>query len=994
MAVNISGYLAKSGKVIYLFATDSVTGQCAQVTAVPGPQPTFTVGGTAVNIYPTAAAGTIAIWCASSGAGSTPFPFVGFQVTGPVTLPIAPGTAIAYSATAGWLTTSSGSAPAATNATLLNSSGVDEPGMGGVKGFALLPADKTIQIGFCTGWYPGSSSVPMNVHKNYVYKLMTPWSVTSGSVTMGDGVSAPFGQPVSWSVGQSVSQGFSPSETEIMPSSYYPMGLNSSPGTNNSWVIIWDDTVPGNMSFWISSNAAGTTGVDSGSYSGTQSSSVTTGTTTTTTTISYPGTSASPGIKRPISGDPAQKLRLNAKAANNTWTAQNLWLISPGNVPTRTAAYAGDDIFSKYITAPNGNTCKWLRMHIGAWFFGQGNAVDPGDIRSTTDFTWNGSRQGSVAITGIRYYNTTTANGPTGSGKYAWVSNRIYSSTYGYSGTDSIGPYITSGEGDDGYAMCQSQGTNSYVAAEFTTSTNLQSAGLKTGMCPVFPGGLTALPITDDNGVTSTVVISGLNSATNYIPCWVTGANSFMMGWYRQGGGIPGGTSPNFLKVQGTTVWPYNFNVTWSIPDGGYCSPEHYAGAALSAGAHLWLVLPFFMSDAGCLSYFNRCKNVGLAPGRKVLVELGCETWGTYFQGWTGGTTMGQLQKYLPTGTALGPLTAGTTVYYNTTAGQVVSRDQFLAIRQGQLNDMLASVFGETNIVRIMAAQWGNGSISANGRMKCAGNATNITLNQSIPLGALSVAAYFETGFGNPKALWCDPATTANAGVASVDLINEWYRHEVKYDNQMWLAAQYAYNLCQAYTGPVNNLVGGVAINNGIGKPMAPTDKPQLIGYEASMSQATPGAVTDYTSILQDVFYHPSFADCYTAYFRAMQDGHPYVPGSGFSAVTLHEIGGGWGGQGGNKMFAQVVSIGQMPAPATGTTDPTQAGYMGITPVSPQYVTPQGGSPGDGAGHTITNSLPGLYSVQQWMSVANDPSPYAETGTPAPLDARNHARWG
>jgi hypothetical protein len=963
-------YMGKSGKLAFFFAVSPASGQVAAITAV-NQNPAIFVNGVQATAYGP-------VWASLENRQN--LPFVAYSIPA-----VQPTDVVTYSAPAGWFATAKFNATAANNAPLSNYTGQLEPGIGGVKEFALQPSDMTMKVSFHTGYWPGAANgYPINPHKNWIYKGGTPWVVSGGTLVMGDGTSGPFGQPLSWSRSAFISQGLTGATSNQLDSRGLPQGACSGPGPNNSWVIIWDETNLANpMSFWFASGNPATTGVDVSSYSGNYSSKIVSG---STTTISYPGTSSSPGIKRdPNAPDLAIRLRICASSPIGRWTAQNVWVIAPGNVPTRKFPYAGEDKFVQNMTAPNGRPPFFIRMAIGLTSYGQGNSVGPEDLRSLNDFTWSGIRSlASATVVAVRYFNTTTANGLGGAAqKYAWpASKKIYTSTYGYGGTDPSGPpnsrqYLPIGDGDDGKFM-DLQGTagNGYVVMEFRTS---GPHGLKTADCPVFPSsGAPSIPVITTDGKTKRVSLNNLNFNSGVVS-YVTGIDTFVMCFWANGAPA-GASSSQVMRVNSTTEIPVNFTITWSTPDWSICTPEHFAGVCESANANLWCNVTPFLNDAGCLSVFKRIKSVGIGS-RKICCELGNETWGTYLQSWACFRMIGQLLQYLPNGTPCGPLTGGTPVYYNSVAGYGATRDQMFALRQGQVNDLLASVFGEANILRIMPAQFAAGSISAQGRIRACNAHTNPqggwNLNANIPVGALTGSPYGETNFGPPIVLACAPSSTSGSGNWSCDMINEFYRHELKYDQSQWAAYNSEYSAAIQYVGPTK--VGGVTINNGallpITTPGPMQNKPTLIGYEASPYQPFPfntKLITNYEALMQDTFYHPTYGDVMQAYLRSCQDGHPYIPGSGMSFVVLFNYGGGWGGQNGNLLYSNVIWDGQLAGPGIGITNTSRAVYSGLTTPSVQrYATAQGGAPANGQSQSLTNDLPGLYAVQQWMANSN-----------------------
>jgi hypothetical protein len=1014
MSITITAYVGKSGKIIYFFPVNSANSQVVPVTGVAS-NPTVTVGGTPVTLYGP-------VWT-NTGKNAA---FVAYSIASGVTVPISSSATVLYSAAANWLTTASGNAPSATSAAVTNSTGQGEPPVAGVKGLRLSASDMTMPMSMNTSSGPGTSALGISAVKNWRFHAGSIVTSNGQTVTCGTGFGAavgsipagngtPLGQPISWTAHAGGYLYFSVfgNVGAAVDGRNLP-GPCSASGTNQSWRIVYEEQTldPANplydptgnsaMSFWISSGNSAVTGVDTTSFT---VGSPTTLATRVVGTIGSDSTSAAntvlvtyPNIQRPITASNlASEIRITWSSPLNKWTAGNFWVFAPGNTTSRSDLYAADDVFCQMLTAPNGRTINWLRMDQGVLNNGSDGAVDPSDLRDLRDWQWNAppnlgtastptpNGQFSANVIGIRYINTNPADTSylDGNGQ-PYSSTKIYSSTYGYGGTDPSGPtgaqqYLPLATTDFGefLDLTNANGNNDIVCECRTASPH----NLKTGQVVSFPAATAGvpnnLPTISSDGLFTTTIGSPKNTTPSV---WVTGASTFCIVWFQSNTG--NATSAGVVKINSHTEIACNFNVTWSQPTGGFCPYEYLAAACNKLQCHCYLNVPPFANDA-CLQAICNRVNAVLDSNLLVLPELCDETWnGGFLQGWQMCRNIGALIAYLPASTTLGPLTAGTTQWYTTPAtGSVgLGGDAISALRQLQLNDIAVSVFGESRVVRGLGAQFVSGSLSALHRM-------NFVNSVNAPVAAMMVAPYMQISSDTTFVLAFTPTGTTGAGNFSADMINEIDKHYYVYNTSQWSGYQSVYNDCQSYTGPHTG-VGGASLRLPTGQTMAPGGKPILFGYEGSWTNLVQKSLG--TALLYDCYYHPTCADVQTAYMYAVQQGHPYVAGSGLCTYCEWEYGGGPGGGSGQFLYPCVMWHGQQTGPGTGTSLTSTLPYSGATtPTGQLYATAQGGAPADGASHHVSNDLVKMWAFQQWMANANGaPAPfdYTLTGPPSGVD--------
>ena len=400
--------------------------------------------------------------------------------------------------------------------------------------------------------------------------------------------------------------------------------------------------------------------------------------------------------------------------------------------------------------------------------------------------------------------------------------------------------------------------------------------------------------------------------------------------------------------TSGTISPPYagttNGSTTASIPyaptpyqKGGVAPYAFFANlAAQWPGCDLHVPIAPHMTTA-CLQAIADEMAPYLLANSIVWCEQGDEHWNSPFPLNVHNFVYGELLPFIDVGATLNWPGSSAAPYYKN-QGAVLGTDQTYALMSAQQHDILQAQFDTHNkgikVGRFFGSQYGNNQVATNminfGKESPDGSGNGV--QRTIPMGGIAVAPYIQPNLSGVNNNAPDSVYTAWAlatgGAAPVPAILEWYKHLLKYSMTLNGFLSGAAAAIAGYGGPTG-VAGQV---NG---------KPASITYEGTLQQIDPSA----TAILEhDCFYHPDMVDCYTAYLQSLQDGGIYL-------ATLFTLGGQWA----NQLWSIILYQQQQPGNGVGN-------LMGST---------QGGSPGDGLCHDITNTSPELYSVRSWFAAAN-----------------------
>jgi methionine-rich copper-binding protein CopC len=733
-------------------------------------------------------------------------------------------------------------------------------------------------------------------------------------------------------------------------------------------------------------------------------------------------------------------LRLTVSQPQGLWTISNLFVIPPNNTVSRTPALAMDDNVVAWLTSAGSHTPAAIRvMDSSADYGGASNFIDPSDIPPPTNFAWaapaipsysttdhNGTiiPSGTIAWNSYRCYNTDPSKGPSGDGTYGWVSPNLYSTQWGYTGTDSFGQYLALPASDNGrFIAGLTSNPAGTVAVELVSS---QPHGLKTGQLMSTSGGGGNIPVT---GTASHSTMSDFQYVV-----FVTGEYTVVIGVGANS------TGSSISRVNSTTpIALSGFTGTLQVPQGA-CNPyEFSASMASQLGSGLWVSIPSSASAACSAAIASRVA-ANLTPGLKVYVEYMNEHWNDTTNSYTC-YALGYLAGYLPTGTNISN-------YYKTTNGTFLTDDQFYVLQSAMHHDTWYGVFNALgrggDVVRVFGSQDSNASVTA--------VMVSFASQNGIPMDSVAMAPYYNMLNDTPFEAACTPAYSGGtSGNWPVDAIIDLVKHSYFYDTTEWafhaLQASYCANWGQPvvptglgiysttggslapggyygyytfvdshgnettvgnsqsppvvvstgnvleaglpalpvwaasmnlYLTPANGLPGtevlyasGItgsiyyltAANAGTVSP--PTTNhvpqthspPQMVGYEFAPQQLLPSGLPFENQIARDVFYHPAFHDLLTVLFSAIQVGNPSIANSGLSFACFFQLTAQFTNDGG--VWALAVSTSQ--AAGYGTTN--------------QFVTPQGGSPGDNLSHDFSNQTVGVQALRDWLDASAPPGP-------------------
>ena len=884
----------------------------------------------------------------ATGSGYTGLPSITITDigggTGAVISPFMSGVSssdtLTYSTSLGWLTTAIGSGEVAINLPVANYTGQAEPGIGGFTNFGAPTSSDTLQLAMNLTSPNSISYWPWYTAKNWFKRTTNPWQFAgTGSLT-----SATDGTPTSW------------------PSSGYLHAAFATGGVANgidggqapvqvgTWTIQYDETnVSSPMKLWIyviqgpvsgGDPTAGPTGTRNGTGLNLGVETISGTTHTIVYTIAYTGSTAS-------ATNYNFALGVGASSPGGSWTASNPFIFAPGNTIDRSNPAAPDDNVVVWMTTESGKGPVSIRtMSQTADYADEENAINASDLRKVSDFTWNAPQATlTMSVVAVRHFNTNPS-----SSLYSWLSTKIYLGQYGYTGTDSFGPYMSIATGDDG--ACFNQGSSGWWCAECRTSS---AHGIQGGQVVAFtnaaPG---SIPIT--GGTTASMkLLTG--------PAFVTGPETFVILGFSS---ATGGTLPQTVVCQTSDGQAIEFTsanltglpctVTMTQPAAPVL-PIEVAACLCNKWANcgIWVNVGMFMTDACVMAYAERIKAVSTSTA-PVYVEFVNENW----NGASGGQQLlstqviGNLLAAQPGGTTIGISGIETETLYAVpnSSPPKLTRNEFYALRASQVHDIFAQVFGNDRVIRIFGTQWTGLSITNDIMNTINGNISGQT--GTLPCSAISGAPYSNSN--TYAELTFAAACTPSLGNWSCDQIIDFWRHEFKYNTVNPPVYAATKNAINTYTGPsAPGQVGGL---------------PVQMAYEAAITYVLPPSVPNFTALQHDLFFHPNAIDLQETYFRAIQDGDINTPNSGFAMSQHFSLADPWEGGTLADMFGCNSWQGMLPGTGVGNTA-TSGGT-----VPQKFTTFQGGQPGDGFAHDYTNDSTFL---QGWLNWADTVNPAAST---------------
>ena len=442
------------------------------------------------------------------------------------------------------------------------------------------------------------------------------------------------------------------------------------------------------------------------------------------------------------------------------YTLTNECLFSPATsaaaypgIPSRATALSIDSGMTNWVTSPTPKYPSVLRF-MGAVLqyggLGSSNVVDPCDIKSPNDFSWNPrsnltgaalaanpTGQRTINITAIRTYAISAAGYPAG-WNVAWSSPNVYLSNPGTGGSTAVtpnsgwsgsavygsssaaGPYVVS---PTSIAYWNSSGpSTSWYVGEMVCSA---PHNLKSGQQLTY----SATPTFSVSEGASNTVAGVLQGG---IPIIVTGPTTFaftaIIGAIAgTGASMPGGIN----NVAGS--FPVSITATVQIPDQSTIPFEVAAQVAGALpGCDLWANIPTAATDQAVQAIARRCRD-NFPPGRKVYVEYGNEHWNTAGYCSLYCYMMGQLRAW-------------------SNASPALSGDQPYTQRSAQCHQLFVETFNQpdvngnvnrgSEIVRLFGSQMTVSGITS--AIVTYANSVNAVTPNSILIDAVAVAPYID----------------------------------------------------------------------------------------------------------------------------------------------------------------------------------------------------------------------------------------------------------
>lgn len=1007
--ISLVPYITKNG--LFAIGVTNPAGTAVSNITSLGTAPSLFVNSSAATLYGP-------VW----DDADKDLPLVTYQVTSPSS--IAPTDVVTYTIPKnGIVTALGGNLAVSSQAAVANYVGQLEPGFGGLSSFV---PNRRMQVGVNLGGQSWAYYGAQNVSKNR-RRVMYFSAFSGGAVVTYDLVNDPT-QVVSWT---NPSTGIL---TSPLADYLNSNGIETASGqvgypvAQGQWAIQFKDVNATNatdaLKIWIVGNPLTCVGSDTeaGGFNGVAGSTAvrTVGTDGQTVTITYqlsypnwPTLNTAHGYN--------MALHIYCKSAVGLWASGNtitdFWVFAPGDEDMDTSnPLAISNTLKASLTAPNGNGPAIIRALDTIAPAGYGNFRDFSDCQNINAFGWAGGIPNPpIPISSVRFYNTNpNLDNVSGDSTYGWAaSTKVYDPLLGFDGTDATGPYLDlslrpgqGGEADFGQWLNPHAGQDSYAALEFVSTS---PHGLWTGQWLSFPLATattpTIFPITGSTQtpLSGTVSLTHGNQSVTFSvsQSFPPGNNGLIFGsdttgnaYYIQNGGsspITGTTFTMTPQYQGTTAGASTCSTTATVDISNFSQVVHVTGAntfAMACGftfgitsgttiqtitstnqialnisctrqalggtgpygfyanvASQWegtkLLVPLmpYMTDA-CLQSIADEIAVNSLPDATILFELGDEHWnlpgfGTGFAT----TAYGRLMAFAP------PLQAVNSYYSVPTSPGVLGSDAAYTLILAHQHDVIQAQFDTHNkglhAGRLFSGFWAGSGVASNmiGFGSAApGSPSTGGLQQRIPMEYISVAPYLN-GPGNNttyKQAWATTGTSP--GSWPVALIHDHNRHYHKYNSSEWAFYSSNYGALQTYAGPT-------------GYPGQTAGKPTLIGYEGQVQQ-----LVTTTTLEHDVFYAPQMADTWNAGFGAMQDGSPLVPGSGLALVCIYTFGGEWG-NGSNLGDLWSVQV-----------YPSQGGGTGSANL---FTTSQGGSPGDGLCHDVSNESPEITQMQNWFGITS-----------------------
>jgi len=598
--VRTTAYVTRSGRLVAFVFGNSANAP-NPITAVNS-LPTFTKNGSPISCLGP-------FW----DMATLTDPFLFFQLPSQVLNT----DVIAFAASAGWVTTTAGSATVYQSGVTANFTGIFEAPLFGYVPFDYLPANTSGMQAAMGGGYilEGFSSIA-SVAQNWFHR--GSWINPGGTI----GSSTADGRPITISAatGAAKIQIADNNTDNAVDALCYPDLVGT-------WTLVADDT-SGNpataMLAGIRLNSAAAT-VTSGPV--TPAKPTTAGTLVGGVLVgqTWQWTIAFNGSPSVLDIGLVLTIQTPTGAAGN-YTLTNEWMFPPngagGGAPPLSRgnlAQADPNFLSWLKTGKKGPAC--LRQVLGGYDGGQSNMVNVADFHATSDLLWSANKTTNTAnITSIRAYSLTN-------------SPNIYFAS-GYTGTT-----VNSG-GSGALAYQYAPATPNFplwlglgwFIAECVCSA---SHGLYSGQLVTLAGATpqSAMPTISTTQGQGTPINFQFPAGLYNQPIFVTGATTFII-WGYNGASTQGTLPINTVATTYSVPGGSPFYASVSLPDLGVPPHEIMAQAAASLPGCAGLAsVPLIASDAA-VAHIASIYLSYLPPGRLCYVEVGNEAWNNNF--WQG----------------------------------------------------------------------------------------------------------------------------------------------------------------------------------------------------------------------------------------------------------------------------------------------------------------------------------------------------------------------
>lgn len=430
---------------------------------------------------------------------------------------------------------------------------------------------------------------------------------------------------------------------------------------------------------------------------------------------------------------------------------------------------------------------------------------------------------------------------------------------------------------------------------------------------------------------------------------WVTGPNTVA---------VAVEVGPNSSVQQfpvSTTPVPIQLTLTFCAPIMSEPYEFHAAQCTIWPNTAMHLNIPFASSDPCVAAIATRVAPFFVGKPNLILLEIGNEPWNTGADVntlFTWNTLQNNLAKYYPVGTQLYPhFTPTRSVASYTTTGN--------ALGNNRSHYCLSAANKHYVFCQAFAAAGGN---PANVKLVYGGqyhvqqtikDTASSCLNFKLPQDYIAYAPYQDplySGMNSPSIaaaqLPAGYAGNPNAGNLPMDGILDLVRYRNVYGTDL----QKNWSDMAGWAS-----TGGVTLT-----PMA---------YEGGLENLIGPGTPFSDQMQQDALYHPAFYDALWGYHLGLQRGNPNVANTGLAYSSYYSL--YW-----NPTTVELWKI------ADGVGQPMGLGLTN------KFVTPQGGSPGNGnlVGFYQTNQVPGIQSLHDWFG-GQSPTP---TPTPIPTPTPTH----